>query len=937
LNRQFNNLTNFVFLSVGGTIGSLIFFLIQSNFLQYIEEFSKLEIGTLLFFGFSIAITIFFISLILNKINFEKKSKLPVILFFSLILLGIFFGLYYFSENTPITWLFLAISFGLWMYIGSSIFYRFSFEHANYKMSVGGGAIGGIIASIFVSLAFAISINFSIDEGYYLLTFFSLSLFGFIVGITIFVTCILGSIATKNKLILFSAKKHLPAKQKIISIFVIMVMLFSITAYKYWDSMNLNDDLTIYSTENTKNLFDCVDLSNKNETRQFKYNSDQLIEFLDNKEEKDLGIIFQLYFLSNSEKYANEFRNLLLTKAMNKEFVGVSGSVKAWQSNAMYVAYYYLLASNKDPDIFSPSEKDLIVDWFKEINEHAYRIGWVDYVYGFIFKKVPDGPYENQEIGVGLLSVLSEILKEKYPELAKKNMDYIEQYGIGWKKNFRNPDDNIVYAHHIWQKNAFMMSEYGGHENAINNENSKNSFDWVLIQWPSNGMSPAYNVKSDYTPFDTMILGSYLHDDGRYLWLAEKMLDDEIKNPERKIGALIGLEYLQYTKSVEEPTVGTCYMIGPTGIAQKPGPLKPDKIVFRDGWKDDSLYALLNLRFSGWHAYKATNSIVTIMYGEPFIVEELNLIEHSWLPKGKADHRDKKINREELNGFIIESKGIEELIKKLTGTGSAWHQDPPKFAEVSLFSNTEIMDLAKTRISDWHGWTHDRVSMLVKDDYFVVFDHAQGNDNRKRGLTWNLKGNVTFSNNSVELNQGNYSVVVHYPHSNDDYQVKIINKTDDLIPAGKIHNPDTTLFLLSEKNSNFGSVTVIIPDKGKDYAVEKIFPLNNMGEASFPNALGVEIKNTEKNDLLGVSFDSNAHSYKNVKTDAETFLVRTNSDVLDISFNNAEFFEIRYDIEPSRIELNGNKLSKKDWSFSDNTIIVSNITEDGNLKIILGE
>ena len=57
----------------------------------------------------------------------------------------------------------------------------------------------------------------------------------------------------------------------------------------------------------------------------------------------------------------------------------------------------------------------------------------MDYVYAFTFKKLPDGPYENQEIGVGLLTVLSEVLKDEYPELVQKNTEYIKNFGKGWK------------------------------------------------------------------------------------------------------------------------------------------------------------------------------------------------------------------------------------------------------------------------------------------------------------------------------------------------------------------------------------------------------------------------------------------------------------------------------------------------------------------------
>jgi len=130
---------------------------------------------------------------------------------------------------------------------------------------------------------------------------------------------------------------------------------------------------------------------------------------------------------------------------------------------------------------------------------------------------------------------------------------------------------------------------------------------------------------------------------------------------------------------------------------------------------------LLNLRFSGWHSYKATNSFISVMYGEPFLVEKLELKNHSWLPRGKADHRDKKIDRAELNGFQIETTGLQKIIYLITGIGSYWAQDPPRFTEVLAFNTTKIADYSITKISNWHGWDNTRTSVMVKgNDSFIV-------------------------------------------------------------------------------------------------------------------------------------------------------------------------------------------------------------------------
>jgi len=286
----------------------------------------------------------------------------------------------------------------------------------------------------------------------------------------------------------------------------------------------------------------------------------------------------------------------MVEEAKNDRFTGISDSIKAWQYEVMIRGYYYDKLSRADPDLFTDNETELILDWFKKLNERAFNVIWVDYIYDSIFKKMPDGLYENQEIGIGMLSVLSDVLENKYPELSIKDKEFIEKYGVGWKGNFRNPDDGIVYHQQFWIKNAYMMAKYGGQKNYINSSNARNSFDWVLFQWPPNGMSPAYNSPYSHTPFDIMVLGAEIFRDGNYSWLANSMLKNEMENPGRNIDYIIGLEYWADGSTPTVPNVGSCRISGSTGIAPKPGLIQPDKIVLREGWKEDSLYAIIKFK-----------------------------------------------------------------------------------------------------------------------------------------------------------------------------------------------------------------------------------------------------------------------------------------------------------------------------------------------------
>jgi len=921
------NSTYFLILPLGGILGGIFAYFIEIKILQYIGEYRGLQLDNFLISGLLMGIMIMFLS-IMPK--YMKKIQPFHFALLALILIGLFLGLY-FIENTIFSWIFLVLSFAIWIYMVSNFFYSLGdrpiIKHA---MNIIGAYIGGVAAAIFVCLAFVLRINFSIDEGYFLLTTLLMSLIGATIGVIIIMSAVAWNLTFKNEANLFSENISISKKRKIAPSFIIFLLLL-ITAFNYWETMGLNEVSKLQLGDNYKDIFICSNLSTANEINDFTYNKSEIVKFLENKPKKRIDMFAILYLLSNNDKYAQEFKNALLNEAKNQKFIGISGSVKAWQYEAMIRAYYYLLLTEKNPLLFNESEKELILEWFKKINEQVFKISWVDCIYGFLFKKIPDGPYENQEIGTGLLAVLSEVLKEKYPDLSERDIEYINNFGVGWRGNFRNPDDGIVYHQQVWIKNAYMMAKYGGQNEYLLSNNSRNSFEWILLQWPPNGMSPAYNIPAEYTPFDIMVMGAYLFNDGRYLWLAERMLDDEVKNINREIDYIVGLEYWNDSLIPVKPTVGSCYIKGTTGIAQRPGPVKPDKIVFRDGWDNDSLYALLNLRFYGWHSYKATNAFISIMYGgQPFVVEELPLKHHSWLPKAKADSRDKKIDRTMLNGFQIEKTGLERIIYEITGFGSLWSQDPPKFAELITFNSTSFIDYAITRILDWHGWTHDRVSVLVKGDYFIVLDHAKGDNKKKVALTWHLKGNIEFTSNGIKLTQGNHSLFVYYPHLNGWYRIKIVNNTKQYPSAGDIHDPDLDFWMITENKSEIAFITLFYPEKENvDYKLEKIEVLNNKTQLAYPKALGIKIIRPNQTDIMGVSFVPGEFVYENIKTNAEIFILRENPYSWNISFYNATFFGIKSDNKPSSVRLNEIELIYgKDWYYSENVILIAKTDEN---------
>jgi len=190
------------------------------------------------------------------------------------------------------------------------------------------------------------------------------------------------------------------------------------------------------------------------------------------------------------------------------------------------------------------------------------------------------------------------------------------------------------------------------------------------------------------------------------------------------------------------PDIGSCLIFGNSGLPTTKGTLAPDKVILRDGWADDSTYALLNLRFSGWHRYKATNTLTLLYQDGPLVTEKWTAGTFWWLPKGRGAFRDKRVPRENLNGLLLPKSGLSRVLWVLSGLGSGWMQNPPAYAEVEEFFTSDTLDGAKVTISDWNGWRHERTVYLIHDGLVLVVDEAVTNDaTGPASLVWHLNGN----------------------------------------------------------------------------------------------------------------------------------------------------------------------------------------------------
>jgi hypothetical protein len=336
------------------------------------------------------------------------------------------------------------------------------------------------------------------------------------------------------------------------------------------------------------------------------------------------------------------------------------------------------------------------------------------------------------------------------PDLAQANVRYLEREQRGWLARFRNTDDAYIYQPE-WITNAYFQSLYAG---TPPNENTAHAFEWLLLQALPDGSAPAYNHPSTPSLAGTAYLGAILLQDPRYVWLAGRALT-ALRASGGYLTAQPGAETAVHL-AAQAPGEKSCLLYGDSGLPTHVGPLAPDKIVLRSGWADDSLYLLLNLRFSGWHRYRATGTVTLLYQGQPLAIEDSVAAPVSWLPRGRSLFRDKRIPRENLNGLVVERRGLNQIVAIVTGLGGRWAQDPPHYAEVQGFMTGNGLDRVRLTLTRWHGWQHRRTIMSYDEGIVVVVDEARGPTRSQAGILWHLPASARREGERIILRAGKY-------------------------------------------------------------------------------------------------------------------------------------------------------------------------------------
>jgi len=552
---------------------------------------------------------------------------------------------------------------------------------------------------------------------------------------------------------------------------------FNILAMRSYQSSFFPPTVPGFSGITAESPFICGETQVSQDTYQGR---DIYIQLLDQVEHNPTKHAPELGFLAlgtGDQEWAVLFRDSILGEAQSGLFTEPTGSVKYGQYLASQRVYFYPRVRDNFPGLFTPSQEQIIQDWFAAINRRTFTVEWVDWLYALAFRYWPHGPYENQENGAGLLSLL-ESSDLAAPELSSKNQQYLANNNRGWLTNFSVTDDAAVYQPE-WIENAWFQSLY---TEEINTSNQQLSFDWLMLLALPDGSPLRYNHPGYVEYANSAYWGANLLNDPTLMWLAGRALEI-LEKSQANLTGQAGVEQ-QLSITGTSPKVGSCLVYGNSGLPTQKGPLAPDKLVFRSGWEPDDIYLLLNLRFTGWHRYKATNAVVQIYQNEPLVVENYAGNSFDWLPIGRSLFRDKRIPRENLNGLVIGKIGLAKVLYQLTGFGGPWAQDPPYYAEVTRFDTNPGFDISTTLIENWHGWQHQRTIYFYPEGIVAVFDNAQGPKDHPAAFIWHLVGDAIPEGNRIPLGvtpeTGTSPEVVLIPINGDQSKIQIETLDGDI-------------------------------------------------------------------------------------------------------------------------------------------------------------
>lgn len=606
-----------------------------------------------------------------------------------------------------------------------------------------------------------------------------------------------------------------------------------------------------------------------------------------------------------------DFVELLCCLADTRYLIDYTFCDKAFDGYAMQLllhAWLQVKTSSAFTQICAKAEQEIIEDWFYERARLMYRDR--DAQTWSTFR-----PYDNQEIGVGACVLLARMFGERDPELAKGLYDLADSRVVGWEKKNGNLDDTLFYTP-IFAKVLYFYALYRPKPEWLTLDNCRQTFEGVLQQQPGNGIYTLYNWTQYGSAAEMMALGARLFGDGRYKWMANRFLQErlekrnsrmqyaarditeerldtelegeanaelcqvikeELKHKERYDHVWEGVTdnifhlWLFWDDEIKpiQPHQGSMLLEKSAGQGRwpyDPEPLLPDKIVLREGWEGNDMFALLNL-WGGQnspsartvsHRYPASNEIISLVCGEQFLVQNIDQVT-----------RDIFIKRSELNAFNLKRNGnwISAPLQEHNTPGS-YPALMQYNAEVRFFESFQEVDGSKSTMYEYYGWTNERTCLMCKGRYLVVFDQSFGTVEETGGVRWHLQGEVIdHTHHSIRMQLLDSQLDVMYPHGQDWFEVeKAPNRR--MIPVYQ-HHADLDLDLVST-GTRMGFVTIFCPVRGAA-PTAIVADVTCSGHPAHPNAIGLHIGSDLIGTRLGMYRDE--YSYDEFKTDAAAFVL----------------------------------------------------------------
>lgn len=609
-------------------------------------------------------------------------------------------------------------------------------------------------------------------------------------------------------------------------------------------------------------------------------------------------------------------------------------------------AWIHVKSAGAFGQICAKEDAQLIEDWFYRRAQLMWRdrdgATWATF-----------RPYDNQEIGIGAVTLLAELFKARDPELAKGFHALSDARLVGFEKKNGNLDDTLFYTP-VFTKVMWYYAFYRNRDDLLSLPNCRGVFEGMLRQHGGTGIFTLYNWTQPGAAADMMALGAYLFSDGRYKWLANRFIQERLETRNKRAAfsqrhfsqsqvkqALAAPDDAELQEVVLEEmsrvnrydhvwegltdNVFHLWLFWDDALAPvrpddksavlektagqgrwpfNPEPVLPDKVVLREGYQANDMVALVNL-WGGQnspkartvsHRYPAANEIISLVRGEQFLVQNIDQVT-----------RDIYIHRKWLNAFSLK-RGEEWLNAAMIGERQfgVYPAIDMCNAYVQFFGAFPSADAIKSTLYSYHGWTNERTVMLVKERCLIVIDQCFGPQAETGGVRWHLQGDKLMqTENGLTLGILEHDLSVAWL-CDGEINWSELHPNLRLIPIYQ-HHADWDLDLMAS-GREMGFITLFGNKQQISNAMR--IPVTCSGSPAHPYGMGLKLNDT----LIGTRMMqyTDEYDYDGLQTDAGAFIFSKEGLKAELTFFSAKTFRIPF---PSFTTLCVDGLTEKEVAY----------------------